>query len=259
MTLPRRWPEHELIEKQYARRGRHWLARKTGKTPAAVHAYATRHGLQIGDTPNHIRIPDLARLLDVDTSNLWQRANKDGALIRYRAATRHRATFAAVVSIEWADAFAAELATQRAAAERATREEWLTTLQIAKTLGVGKSTVLRALEGKPGVLSSLPEFQAARTLRGLGPSRDGQWFMHPDDAAVIAARLEADRQLARTLVATKTIAVECGVKQSYTADLGRRAGGRLLFVHGRLMCHVTPEVAAELRARFTASKGEPHA
>src|SRR5690606_6565737 len=86
---------------------------------------------------------------------------------------------------------------------------------------------------------------------GHGPNANGIWLMHPDDAREIADRLEADRQAAKTLVSTKSLAVETGVKQSYAADIGRREfDGQLLFIHGRLMCHVTPSAAEVMRQRF---------
>ncbi|MFA5594869.1 MAG: hypothetical protein WDA15_06270 [Trueperaceae bacterium] len=248
----RRWPEHDLIEKEYPRRGRHWIAKRIGRSPDVVHAYARRHGLELGDVPNHVRINELAELTGQRPHSVWQRAKTEGVLRRFKADTKARNTIAAVVPIEWADAYAAEITTRAAGEELRETDGWLTTYQLTDLWKVGKGTVLRGLNGK-GVLA--PLLEDARTTRGLSAAPSGRWLMHPSDAQRIAERLDADRQKAKRLISTKSIAIEENVMQSYAADIGRELGGELLFVHGRLMCHVTPQVAKAMRRRFRETKG----
>lgn len=252
LSLPSRWPEHEMIEREYPRRGRHWIAKRIGRSPGVVHAYARRHGLELGDVPNHVRINELAELTGQRPHSIWQRAKTEGVLRRFKADTKTRNTFAAVVPIEWADAYAEEVTTREENEALRESDGWLTTNELVDLWKVGKGTVLRGLNGK-GVLANL--IQGARTARGLGATRDGRWLMHPSDAQRIAERLNADRAKAKRLVSTKSIAIEENVMQSYAADVGREHGGELLFVHGRLMCHVTPQAAKAMRRRFRQNKG----
>lgn len=249
---PTRWPEHDLIEKEYPRRGRHWIAKKIGRSPDVIHAYARRHGLELGDMPGWIRVSELAHLLDLDPPTVHQRAEAEGVIRRVRAATKARATIAAVVPQEWADAYAREITARLDGEALRENEGWLTTYELVDLWKVGKGTVLRGLNGK-GVLA--PFLDGARAARGLGAVKGGRWLMHPSDAQRIAERLDADRQKAKRLISTKSIAIEENVMQSYAADVGRELGGELLFVHGRLMCHVTPQVAKAMRRRFRETKG----
>lgn len=248
----RRWPEHELIEREYPRKGRHWIAKRIGRSPGVVHAYARRHGLELGDVPNHVRINELAELTGQLPNSIWQRAKTEGVLRRFKADTKTRNTFAAVVPIEWADAYAEEVTTREENEALRESDGWLTTYQLVDLWKVGKGTVLRGLNGR-GVLA--PLLEEARTARGLGAVKDGRWLMHPGDAQRIAERLEADRAKAKRMISTKSIAIEENVMQSYAADIGRELGGILLFVHGRLMCHVTPKTAKAMRRRFRENKG----
>lgn len=249
---PTRWPEHEMIEREYPRRGRHWIAKKTGRSPDVIHAYARRHGLELGDMPGWIRVSELAHLLDLDPPTVHQRAEAEGVIRRIRAATKRRATIAAVVPQEWADAYSHEITTRLDGEALRENEGWLTTYELVDLWKVGKGTVLRGLNGK-GVLA--PFLDGARAARGLGAVKGGRWLMHPGDAQRIAERLDADRRKAKRLVSTKSIAIEENVMQSYAADVGKELGGELLFVHGRLMCHVTPRVAKLMRRRFRQNKG----
>lgn len=252
MTLPRRWPEHELIEREYPRKGRHWVAKRIGRSPDVVHAYARKHGLELGDMPGWIRVSELARLLGLEAPTVHQRAEAEGVIRRIRAATKTRGTIAAVVPQEWADAYSQEITSRLAGEELRDRAGWLSTPELVRLWKVGKSTILRGLNGQ-GVLADL--LKDVRTARGMEGAKGGLWLVHPHDAERIRARLEADRAKAKTLVSTKSLAVECGVKQGYAATIGRDLGGELLFVHGRLMCHVTPQVAEAMRQRFLESKG----
>lgn len=250
MTLPRLWPEHEMIEREYPRRGRHWIAKKINRSPDVVHWYARRHGIELGDLPNHIRIAELARLTNQTISSIHNRANAEGVIRRYRADTIHKGTIAAVVPTWWADQYVAEI-TKRQHGDTLQAQGWLTTTELVKLWRVGKGTVLRGLNGK-GVLA--PLLEDARTARGMAGASGGSWLLHPDDAQRVTQRLNADRAKARGMVSTKSISVECGVKQGYAATLGAELGGELLFVHGRLMCHVTPATAKRMRRRFKQNK-----
>lgn len=251
VTSVRRWPEHEMIEREYPRRGRHWIAKKLGRSPDVVHAYARKHGLELGDVPGWIRVSELARLLGRETHIVHQRAKGDGVIRRFRAATRARGTIAAVVPQAWADAYAREITARLAGEELRDRAGWLTTPELVRLWRVGKGTILRGLNGD-GVLA--PLLEGARTARGMEGSQGGAWLVHPDDAERIRGRLDADRVKAKTLVSTKSIAIEAGVMQAYAAGVGRELGGELLFVNGRHMCHVTPQVAEAMLRRFTREK-----
>jgi|SRR5690606_1353472 len=248
MSRPGRWPEHDLIEREYPRRGRHWVAAQTGRSPAAVHAYAKRHGIELGDLPGYIRVSELAELTGRSVEVVWNRANADGVVRRLRASTERRGTFAAVVPLAWADEYVRLHAAQAEVTAVAEAEGWLTVKELAALWRVGKSTILRNLNADTGVLR--PLLEGKRIRRGLGQHARGVWLMHPDDAHAVAARLDADRQRAKRLVSTKSLAIECGVGQAYAATIGKELGGELLFVHGRLMCHVTPETANLMRRRF---------
>lgn len=249
-TGPVRWPEHGFVERHYPTRGAHFVARELGRLPTTVHAYAKRHGISVAEIPDHVRVPDLARLIGVSPSVVWHRALADGVLRTFRAATKARGPIRSVVPMAWADQYAEALGAQWEATTTAAREGWLSPGELAAAWGVGKSTVMKALATQRGLLGSLPEFRDARVARGAGTCREGCWLMHPADAALIGARLAGDRVKAKAMVSTKSLAVELGVRQGYMAELGRAAGGETLFVHSRSMCFVTPAVADELRARF---------
>lgn len=251
---PTRWPEHDLIEKEYPRRGRHWIAEKIDKHPATVHAYARRHGLELGDIPGWIRVSEVAHALGVQPHIVHQRATYDGVLRRLRTKGAEMA-FAAIVPIKWADAFVEERTTRQANTERAKREGWYSINDLVPYWGVGRGTILRALNGE-GALA--PYLHDAETMRGHGQAPTGVWWVHPESARIIRDRLNVERDKARRMVSTKLISVEEGVGQGYAATLGRKLGGELLFVNGRLMCHVTPQVAQRMRARFRRSKAGAH-
>lgn len=252
MTLPRLWPEHEMIEREYPKRGRHWIAQKLGRSPDVIHNYARRHGLELGDLPNHVRLSELAAATNQTISSVYNRANAEGVITRYRAATEHRGTFAAVVPTWWADAYVEEITNRQHGDTLQANDGWLTTNELVKLWRVGKGTVLRGLNGK-GVLA--PLLEDARTARGMAGASGGSWLLHPDDAQRVTERLNADRAKARGMISTKVISVECSVPQSHAADVGKEMGGELLFVHGRLMRHVTPKAAKAMRRRFRQNKG----
>lgn len=252
MTLPRRWPEHEMVEREYPRRGRHWLAKKLGRSPDVVHNYARKHGLELGDMPGWIRVSELARLLALEAATVHQRAEAEGVIRRIRAATKTRGTIAAVVPQEWADAYTLEITSRLAGEELRDGAGWLTTPELVRLWKVGKGTILRGLNGK-GVLADL--LKDVRTARGMEGAKGGLWLVHPHDAQRVRQRLDADRAKAKTLVSTKSLAIECDVKQGYAATIGAELGGELLFVNGRHMCHVTPKVADLMRQRFAENKG----
>lgn len=258
MTLirPRRlmeWPEHEYIHRALPRHGYRYVAHKIGRHPSAVWAYGDRHGIRFGDITGFIRLAGLEHRTGTNYSHLYQRAKADGVLKILgpsNAGTRSRA---ALVPQDWADYIIAEVEAKQAGDELIEEANWLTVPDLMRAWKLGKSTILRGLNGT-GVVAQLLEQENVRTGQASGYHRTGKWIVEPHGAERVRRRLEHDRNRARELISTKSISVEAGVSQTYAADVGRELGGELLFVHGRWMRHVTPEVADMMRARFRKGK-----
>ena len=230
----------EFIATKLPLHGRAWVAKKLGKSPATIHAWAVRRGLRVGDLPGWTRASDLANTLGTTAANIHARAKRDGVLRRVGRGPNGR-TLAVVVPDKWADALATTWLEQ--AEHETARDAYLDTDQAARILRVGRSTVIRGLNGT-GALA--PHLQAAQTIRG----KRGTWLINPHDVERIRAALDRDRARARQMVSTKSLAIEHDVKQTYAAGVGTELGGELLFVKGRLCCFVTPEVAEVMRERF---------
>ena len=230
----------DFITTHYPTRGRNWVAKKLGKTPATIHAWAIRRGLRVGDLPGWTRATDLANSLGTTPANIHVRAKRDGVLRRVGRGPNGR-TLAVIVPDKWADALATTWLEQ--AEHETARDAYLDTTQAARILRVGRSTVIRGLNGTGALARHL---DSAQTIRG----KRGTWLLNPHDVERIRHALDADRARARTLVSTKSLSVEHDVMQSYAATVGTELGGELLFVNGRLCCYVTPAIAAVMRERF---------
>lgn len=249
MHTPREWPEHDYIRRVLPTHGPKHVARKIGRSPQTVWAYGQRHGIEFGDVAGYIRLAGLENATGVNYHMLYQRAESDGVLKRLGNKNSGSRGHAVLVPQSWADSMIAECNAKQQADELLEQAGWLTLPDCVRTWKVGKSTILRGLKGT-GILGRLLEEENVRAARASGPTRDGMWIVEPYGAERVRRRLEHDRERARQLVSTKSLSVEAGVQQAYVAELGRELGGELLFVHGRFMCHVTPEVAEVLRARF---------
>lgn len=230
----------EFITTKLPLKGRAWVAKKLGKSPASIHAWSSRRGIRVGDIPGWTRASDLANALGTTPAAIHARATTDGVLRRVGRGPNGR-TLAVVVPDKWADDLARAWLEQQEN-ERA-RDAYLDKNQVAAILKVGRSTVQRGLNGD-GALA--PHLEAAQKFRG----KRGAWLVNPHDVERIRVALERDRERARQLVSTKSLSVECGVMQSYAATVGAELGGELLFVKGRFCRFVTREVADIMRERF---------
>lgn len=249
IRMPAEWPEHDYIRRQLPRHGYRAVARSLGKHPQTVWAYAARHGIEHGDIAGYVRVAGLAKRAGVAYQHVYQRAIADGVMHRVGSVKLHPRSRPCLVPQEWADAFLTELETKRAGDELITEADWLTVPQVQKAWQVGRGTILRGLNGK-GVIAELLKQESVRTARATAAHRLGRWIVEPYGAERIRRRLENDRRRAKKLISTKSISIEAGVSQTYAADVGKELGGEHLFVHGRIMCFVTPEVAEIMRARF---------
>jgi hypothetical protein len=240
--MPAAYPPEvaDFIAQHLPTKGRAWVAKRLGKHPAAIHAWASRRGIRVGDLDGWTRVTDLARAVGVNPSNVWTRAKRDGVLRRVGRGPRGQA-LAAIVPNKWADAQAGTWLAQQQNEDE--RHAFLTVDQARVILRVGRTTVLRGLNGE-GALA--PHLANAHAIRG----KRGTWLLNPHDVERVRRALDSDRQKARAMVSTKSLAVEHGVSQSYAAEVGRELGCELLFVRGRLCAFVSREVAEVMRERF---------
>lgn len=244
---PARWPDHDYIASRLPVKGHTWVAKRLGLPPARVWKYADRHHIRFADIPGWTRTTTLAKAANQDAATVWNRARREGIMRRVGPPRAKGHARACLVPNKWADQYLAEIDAKRDGDDLQNHEGWLTVPAVMRMWRVGRGTILRGLNGE-GVLA--PLLADARTARGSSHSKRGKWLVHPADAERIAAHLDADRRKARTMIATKSIAVECRVSQSRAADIGKELGGELLFVHGRHMRHVTRATAQVMRARF---------
>lgn len=245
--------EEDYVFRYLPRHGHHLVAQKLGRSPAAVHSFASRRGVFHGDLPGYVRVAGLARRAGTSYAHVYQRAVADGVTHQLGNPKLGPRARPVLVPETWADQFLAELDAKEAGDELIDEAGWLTVTDLTRAWAVGKSTILRGLNGT-GVVAQLLEQENVRTGQASGYHRTGKWIVEPHGAERVRRRLEHDRNRARELISTKSISVEAGVSQTYAADVGRELGGELLFVHGRWMCHVTPEVADMMRARFRKGK-----
>lgn len=241
--------EEDYVFRYLPRHGHHLVAQKLGRSPAAVHSFASRRGVFHGDLPGYVRVAGLARRAGTSYAHVYQRAVADGVTHQLGNPKLGPRARPVLVPETWADQFLAELDAKEAGDELIDEAGWLTVTDLTRAWAVGKSTILRGLNGR-GVIADLLEQEQVRTAQASGYHRAGRWIVEPYGADRVRRRLERDRNRARDLISTKSVAVEAGVSQTHAAVLGRDLGGELLFVHGRWMCHVTPEIAEVMRAKF---------
>lgn len=237
---------HDYILKKVPRYGASWVARKLGLRMQNVWQYANRRGVRFGEIPGWVKISEAASRAGVSLSFAHHVAKRDGAYRRIGDPSKNSRSKLVIVPETWADAFARERAARREADE-ARDAGYLTVDELKELWRVGRGTIIRGVAGR-GCLA--PHLETARIVRGSGTS-SGTIYVNPHDAERIRSRLEKDRERARQLVSTKSLAIELGIQQSYAADLGREAGGEIILVGGRLGCFVTPEAADRIRSERT--------
>lgn len=241
-----------FIERYLPSKGPAWVAERIGTTPGNVSAWGRRRGVSVGDVRGYRLLTEVAAEAQTLFSNAWTIAQREGVLVRVGAKSNRRAS-RCLVPDAWAREFIAMHQTKVANADL--REAgWLMTNEVMRSLKVGRGTVIRAATGT-GVLGGLFTELGVSVAKARAIGKGGTLLLfEPRGVDRVRSRLEADRRKAKTMVSTKSLSVEFSVAQSTAADMGKRMGGELLFVHGRLMCHVTPEVAEAMRERFRGRK-----
>lgn len=248
--------EKEFVRKHLPRKGYLRVAKQLGKKPVNVSAWASNNGVQWGDIPGWVKAMDVARAGNTSLSNVIRLATVAGTIRRLYTTTKANASTRGILVLvreKWAAKLLGELR-EKHAADEAREAGYLTSTQCTRLWRVGKGTALRGFAGK-GYLG--PLIAEARVVRGSGTKGEGTYLINPHDAERIRAHLQEQRDQARQLISTKAISVELGVKQQYAADLGRKAGGRILFAQGRLSCYLTEVQATEVRRKLGADYDEP--
>lgn len=242
--------EDEFITKHLPKRGHAWVATRLHRSAGSVWARAKRLGVRFGDLPGWTRVYEVADAIGCTRSAIYDRAKRERALFRYgRPGATAKRSKAALVPNSWADAILEEHEDLRRGAELEAAG-WITVPQAADLLGVGVSTVQRAVVDRRGLLAPLLlGVERARTRSG---NHHPRWLLEPYGVKEAARELDSQRRLARRWVATKTIAVESGrANSTVTVMAVREYGGRLLFVRGGLSCFVPPAEAVAMRERLS--------
>jgi hypothetical protein len=248
--------EKKFLEKKFARYGYKWCAKQLSRDPAIVSAKASRMGLRYGDIPGYVRAREAATLTGFSYTNIIVKADAAKASLRLgkRRVFRNDAASLVLVKEKWLAVFIDQL-NKKDEGEACRASGFLTTRQCEQLWQLGKGTVRRGFMGV-GFLAK--KLEGAKVVRGYGGVGEGAYLINPHDAERIRKELVAERELAKTLIPTKRLAVEHGVKQSYAANIGKQLGGRTLLYRGRLCTMLSKEQAQLFRERVLLDYALPH-
>ena len=244
--------EAAYLGRVYRRMGRHHVASKLSKSPAAVWSMAKRLDLVFGELAGYLRASEVARLAQDSVGNIIKKADTAGVSRRLSSGPSGRPT-AVLVPEGWAHELI-EAYIEREHGEAKREAGWLTMSEVRRLWGVSKTSIMRGLQGRGFMAERLAK---VRTATAKGGRNEGAWLFHPGEAQALAGELEAERRLAKSLISAKSIAIDLGYNRGVVASIGTQLGGRHLLQGGRLCCFLTQEQAAELRRRLHADLPEP--
>ena len=240
----------DYIKSWYPSKGAHWLAEKLDLSIGYVRAVAYEQGVQLGKTyavrkGRYVLVNELAwELGGASPQGIVKAAARDGVL--RRTETGDGSPDRLMVPKAWANARREE---HREAQENEYHygAYYLTPIEAAQQLGVGRTTLRKYLAGKRDFLGRY--LADVHIVRG-GWSHGGyrRWLLDPRGIDAARRQLDADREMTRTWVSVKSLVIETGIsRQSLGRYIRDRDDTRLLLHGQRLARFVSPALAAEIR------------
>ena len=197
------------------------------RSAMAIQQRANRLGLRYAELEGYINANEVAKLSGTHISNVTRRAKQAGVA---RCLGGQSRSARVLIREDWALAYIEECRVRREA-EEARKAGYLTTNEVARTLGIGFATVQRWRDGQRSWLAR--RFGQPRTIRG----ERGRILWNPVDVERVRVELEKERRAAREMKAVKALAIEARMDRSgmfyRLARESRRslvtlAGGRLV-------------------------------
>lgn len=181
----------QWLQARYARLGPRTCAQLLGMDYAAVHARATRLGLQYGDVPGYQFVRDVAVLLDREYSTIWSRARAAGVLTYPNDGRDAQRRTMALVPDAWVEQIAQEI-------QPPTPDD-VPLHELRVQLGLSRTQITRITRDQAYL----------RTPRGLG--RQARLYITRADADALI-RSRRDVRPPPTPATTTTIAVRAALE-----------------------------------------------
>lgn len=243
--------EVEFITRNYASRGPRWIAKRLKRTSDGIKNFAWRNSI-LGRvaTQQTIRVVDLALELEMDPTNIYITAEREGVIRRHGRQANGKAVLV-VVPRSWAREYTSRKPVDRKADAEAAG--WVSLVDAAEVIGVSREALSLALRGRYR-LGRLFEDAGVevRVVRSDGagpPSR----MIRREVVEAVKDALDEMRRLARERVTVKALAVELRVTAQAVRYRAERRGIELVIlpVGAAWMQHVTVEEAERIRTPTT--------